>query len=152
MSFCVRLRPIVAAAVLMLLADPSAVYASYTSTLSGSTAIIVGDFAGDTLVIIDSGGNFAHNRFPADAGFNSTFDFDSTVPGDQMLSSSTGIININAGEGDDVIILGNGVNLRGAVDGGPGVDRLDYSAFAGAVVVDLGLGTTGLRAALGGDQ
>ena len=114
---------------------------------------MTGDAAGDTLTITQSGGLFRHNRFTAgDPGFNSDFDFDTTVAGDQTLSRATGIININAGDGNDTIALGDGVNIRGTIDGGPGIDTLDYSAYTTAVGANLGLGTTGLSATLGADQ
>ena len=68
------------------------------------------------------------------------------------MSAPTGIININAGDGNDTIALGDGINLRGTIDGGPGTDTLDYSAYTTAVSANLGLGTTGLSATLGADQ
>ena len=144
-------RTIACAAVLLFVANPSLVYANYTSTVVGSTATMVGDAASDTLEITQSGGFFSHNR-AGDPGFNSALDFDSNDAGDQMVSSATGIINIDAGDGGDIIRLGDGVDLRGTIDGGGGTDRLDYSAFTTGVRVNLGLGTTGLSATLGGDQ
>ena len=66
--------------------------------------------------------------------------------------SATGIININAGDGNDTIALGDGVNIRGTIDGGAGIDTLDYSAYTTSVIANLGLGTTGLSATLGADQ
>ena len=68
------------------------------------------------------------------------------------MSSTTGVININAGDGNDTIALGDGINVRGAIDGGPGTDTIDYSASTTAVAANLGLGTTGLSATLGADQ
>src|SRR5438094_5987465 len=100
-------RTIAIPAVLFCLASPGAVEAAYTSTVAGSTATMTGDAAGDTLTITQAGGLFSHNRFAAgDPGFNSAFDFDTAVAGDQTLSSTTGIININAGDGNDTIALG----------------------------------------------
>ena len=114
---------------------------------------MTGDVAGDTLTITQSGGLFRHNRFTAgDPGFNSDFDFDSVTAGDQTLASASGVININAGDGNDTIALGDGINVRGAIDGGLGIDTIDYSASTTAVAANLGLGTTGLSATLGGDQ
>ena len=130
---------------------PGVVEASYTSTVSGSTATMVGDAAGDALVILQSGGLFSHNR-AGDPGFEGPTDFDSSSVGIQTLSSATGIININAGDGNDTIVFGDGVNLRGTVDGDIGTDTIDYSAYTTPVRVNLGLGTTGLSGTLGADQ
>jgi hypothetical protein len=140
-------------ALLLALVAPSAVEAAYTSTVVGLTATMTGDAASDTLTITQSGGLFRHNRFAlGDPGFNSDADFDSSVAGDQTVSSTTGIININAGDGNDTIALGDGINLRGAVDGGTGTDTLDYTASTSAIFANLGLGTTGLGATIGADQ
>src|SRR5262245_41258623 len=82
----------------------STVYAAYLSFLARSTATMVGDVASDTLTITQVGGLFRHNRFTAgDPGFNSDFDFDTITAGDQTLSSTTAIINIAAGDGNDTI-------------------------------------------------
>ena len=123
-------RTIAIVATLLFLANPAAVYAAYTSTVVGSTATMIGDAAGDTLTITQAGGLFRHNRFTAgDPGFNSDFDFDTTRGRRPDVVGATGIININAGDGNDTIALGDGVNLRGAIDGGVGIDTLDYSAY-----------------------
>ena len=145
-------RTMVVSAVLLFLATPAAVHAAYTSAVVGSTATMTGDAAGDTLTITQAGGLFSHNRFAVDPGFNSAFDFDTAVAGDQTVSSTTGIININAGDGNDVIAFGDGINVRGAIDGGAGIDTIDFSAYTTAVRANLGLGTTGLAATLGADQ
>ena len=144
-------RTIALVAVLLFLTNPAAVFAAYTSTVVGSTATMIGDTAGDTLTITEAGGLFRHNR-AGDPGFNSDSDFDSTVVGNQTISSSTGIINIAAGGGNDSIVLADGINLRGAIDGGDGIDTIDYAASTTAIRANLGLGTTGLSATLGGDQ
>jgi hypothetical protein len=146
-------RTIAVSAVLLFLTSPSTLYASYTSAAADSTATMTGDAAGDTLTITQTGGLFRHNRHTAgDPGFNSDFDFDIALAGDQTVSSASGIIIVAAGDGDDSIVLGDGVNLRGAVDGGPGTDTLDYASYTTAVSANLGIGTTGLTATLGADQ
>jgi hypothetical protein len=142
---------LVVSAVLLLLATPSVVHAAYTSTVAGAVATMTGDAASDTLTITQAGGLFQHNR-AGDPGFNSAFDFNTAVAGDQTVSATTGVININAGDGNDIIALGDGINIRGAIDGGPGIDTIDYSASTTAIVANLGLGTTGLSATLGADQ
>lgn len=146
-------RTIAASAVLLFLAHPSAVYAEYTSTVVGSTATMTGDGAADILEITESGGLFRHNRFTAgDPGFNSEFDFDTSVADDQTLSAASDTINVEAGDGDDSIVIADGVDLRGTIDGGLGTDTIDYAAFTTAVRANLGLGTTGMSATLGADQ
>jgi hypothetical protein len=146
-------RTIALSAVLLFLATPSNVYAAYASVLGGSTATLIGDGADDTLIITQSGGLFRHNRFTAgDFAFASDFDFDSLTAGEQTLSSATGTINIFAGDGNDTITIGDGVDLRGVINGSVGIDTLNYSGFTTAVRANLGLGTTGLGATLGADQ
>jgi hypothetical protein len=140
-------------AALLLVSAPAAVEAAYTSTVVGTVATMTGDASGDTLTITQSGGLFQHNRATAgDPGFNSDFDFDSATAGDQTIASASGTININAGDGNDTIALGDGINVRGAVDGGLGTDTIDYSASTASIFANLGLGTTGLSATLGANQ
>jgi hypothetical protein len=146
-------RTIVTMTAALLLSVPAAVEAAYISTVAGGTATMTGDASGDTLTITQAGGLFRHNRFAAgDGGFNSEFDFDSGTAGDQTVSSSTGVININAGDGNDTIALGDGIDVRSAIDGGPGTDTIDYAASTTAIYANLGFGTTGLSATLGADQ
>lgn len=146
-------RAIAVAAVLVFLTFPSTLYASYTSAVSGSTATMTGDAAGDTLTITQIGGLFFHNRYSAgDPGFNSGFDFNSAVPGDQTISSSTGTLTVVAGGGNDSIVLDDGVNLRGSVDGGTGTDTLDYASYTTGLSANLGLGITALFAPIEADQ
>ena len=151
----VPLRAIaIAAAALLYLSVPAAVEAGYVSTLAGGTATMTGDSNSDTLIITQQpDGLFHHNRKAAgDSGFNSDIDFDTGTLGDQTLASATGIININARDGDDVIALGDGVNIRGTINGENGTDTLDLSAYATAVSANLGLRPTALNATIGADQ
>jgi hypothetical protein len=88
---------------------PQLAYAAYTSTLVGTTATLAGDAADDIIIIDVSGGNLRHNL--SDPGFNSGFDWDTTVAGDQTLTNAPGVtVTINAGDGDDQIILGTNSN------------------------------------------
>jgi hypothetical protein len=103
-------------------------------------------------MISSADGWFRNNRFGAgDPGFASDFDFDSVAPGEQRLLADVAIINIDAGDGDDTIIIDN-VDLRGTIDGGAGIDTLAYGTFLTPVGVNLGLGTVGMTATLGPDQ
>jgi hypothetical protein len=135
----------------LLLALPSGARAAFTSTLvSLKTVRMIGDAQSDTLTITVSGGLLRHNRFTAgDPGFTSDFDFDSTVAGEQMLY--IGFIDIDAGDGNDTIAIGPGVYVT-FVDGGGGSDTIDYGAYTSPVRVNLGLGTTGMTAALNASQ
>ena len=137
----------------MFLANPAAVFAAYTSTVGGFDRHDDRGCGGrQPCRSRETGGLFRHNRTAGDPGFNSDFDFDTAVAGDQTIASATGIINIAAGDGNDSIVLGDGINLRGAIDGGGGIDTIDYAASTTAIRANLGLGTTGLSATLGGDQ
>ena len=142
------------AACLTILVLPGLAEASYTSTVVGTTATMIGNGVGDTLSITQSGGFFFHNRFPTDPGFEAANDFDSTAVGIQTVPTS-GIINIDAGDGDDIIALGDGVDIQGTINGGVGADTLDYSAYTTPVRVNLGLGASGfsvIQGPLGADQ
>jgi hypothetical protein len=149
MATQLAVRTIVVSGVLLVLASPSAVYAAYTSTLTGSNATMTGDGASDTLTITLSGGLVRHNRF-GDPGFTSDSDFDTSTAGNQTLSSAGGI-SINAGGGNDSIAIGSGLSVD-TIDGGAGTDTLDYSAYTTDIFANLGLGTDGLSATLAGNQ
>src|SRR5262249_25885917 len=49
--------------------------------------------------------------------------------------------NLVGGSASDVFQFYAGGQLSGSIDGGDGIDTLDYSPFAGDIVVDLALGT-----------
>jgi Ca2+-binding RTX toxin-like protein len=94
-----------------LLTIPPSALAVYT----GSGGTLNGDNTSETIIIDVSGGLLRHNRATAgDPGFNSDFDWDTTVGGDQTLPNS-GIVNINSGGGDDVIILGSATSPASAL-------------------------------------
>ncbi len=63
-------------------------------------------------------------------------------------------IDINAGDGDDTILLGTETNLNGGiVDGQGGINTLDYSASTSPVMVNLGADSIAFaNASLDGDQ
>ena len=72
----------------------------------------------------------------------------------RVLSTATGVTtNIAAGDGDDTIEMGNGADLNGgSVNGQGGADTITYAGATTPVAVNLGLGVTGLTAALDGGQ
>ena len=82
----------------------------FTASLSGTAATFTGSDASDSIVFDQSGGLLRHNRFSAgDIGFNSDFDFDPTVAGDQTLSASNPAVSVivNGGLRDDRITIGS---------------------------------------------
>ncbi|WP_406698903.1 Ig-like domain-containing protein [Singulisphaera sp. Ch08] len=82
----------------------------YGSTVVGSTATLTASVQGVPLVIDQLGGLLRHNQFDLGTlGYHSEFDFDSTLPGAQTLSSADSAITVivNASPGDDPITLGS---------------------------------------------
>ena len=53
----------------------------------------------------------------------------------------SGFVNLTGGTGNDTFKLSNGVGVTGTVDGGAGVNTLDYSAYTTGIVADLLLPT-----------
>src|SRR6476646_5026154 len=90
-----------AAVVALALAAPA--QAAYTSTVSGQTATMTGDSAGNALQIDISGGLMRHNRFSAgDPGFADDFDFDTSVAGRQpIVASDSATVNVSGGNVSD---------------------------------------------------
>lgn len=81
-----------------------AVTGGFGATVSGTTATFGGTSSAENLVITESGGLLQHNRFGVDGSFNSAFDFDSTVAGDQTLAADTNsIINVIGNGGADSV-------------------------------------------------
>lgn len=120
---------------------------AFTSALVGATATVVGDGAADTLVLTTSGGLLQHNRFGIDPGFNSDFDWDIAVPGDQTLAAAaaSNVTITTLGGADDTLQLGTAAsparNLVAHVTigaGGAGNDNLvvDNSGSAAADTYD----------------
>ncbi|QDU22851.1 beta strand repeat-containing protein [Urbifossiella limnaea] len=108
--------------------------------IGGTTAVVVndaGDADGDTYTVTAGG-------VRREDGAN-----DATV-----TTSGTGVsISLNTGGGADTVVMAAGATLNGGtLDAGAGVDALDYSAFTTPVVVNLGFGSSGLAAALDGNQ
>lgn len=84
---------------------------AFTMSLAGLTATVIGDGATDTLQISSDAGLLVHNRFAAgDPGFNSAFDFDNVVPGDQTVgANNSSSLVIDVGGGLDAVVLGGTV-------------------------------------------
>jgi hypothetical protein len=58
--------------------------------------------------------------------------------------SFTGVQNLLGGSGADTFAFGPGGGLSGTIDGGGGVNTLDYSGYGGSLLVDLPLGLASL--------
>ena len=130
---------------------------AFSATLVGGVASFVGGPASETLVIDQQGGLLRHNRFSeGDLGFNSDFDFDSTLPGDQTLPAApASTVSVNLGAGGDTLEIGTftgRADLIGAtinvVSAGAGIDNLvvDFSAASAQTFT---YATTGITTAAG---
>src|SRR2546423_2500578 len=124
--------------VLAMLALPSAADAAYTSVVGADGPTLTGDDSSDVLLIDQSGGLLRHSRFPADPGFNSAFDFDSSVAGDQTVSSNTNKVTVNAGGGDDTVTVTVPTVVGSTVHGGAGDDSVSTSDGADSLFGDAG--------------
>ena len=113
---------------------------AYTATLTGTVATFTGDAGGDVLTFAVAGGSLQHNRFTVgDPGFASDLDFDSAVAGEQFLpAGSTAVVNANAGDGDDAVIVGTlaapaaTVTGRFNIDGQGGIDTVMWDNLSDA--------------------
>ncbi len=85
----------------------------------------------DTLAVI--GGDRTWNITGQNAG--------STIDDNTETVTFSGMENLQGGDNEDSFIFGLGGSLTGRVDGGAGVNTLDYSAFETAVNVNLTAGT-----------
>jgi hypothetical protein len=82
---------------------------SYSAAIAANTVTFTGSIGADSIVFDQSGGLLRHNRFSAgDSGFNSDFDFSSTVAGDQTVSATSPavVVIVNAGDRDDHVVIG----------------------------------------------
>jgi hypothetical protein len=105
---------------------------TFSLNAAGDTATVVGDNAGDGLVIFAFGGALQHNR-GGDPGLASALDWDSTVPDTQPLPAAAASLVVvqTLGGGDDSLTIGtparpaNGLLARfQLLDGGSGIDSL----------------------------
>jgi Ca2+-binding RTX toxin-like protein len=125
-----RTTALAAGAVALGLALPSTAPAAYSGAISGTTATLTGDAAGDNVTVTTAGALLSHN-LPLAQGFNSATDFDSTAAGDQTLPADATIdLVIDAGAGDDTITttgLSAATIKSVTADGGAGDDLLNGS-------------------------
>ncbi|MFO0797591.1 MAG: putative Ig domain-containing protein [Gemmataceae bacterium] len=117
---------------------------------AGQPVTVTGN-GGTTAVVVNDAGDDDGDTYTVTAGAVRREDGanDTTV-----TTSGTGVsTSLNTGGGNDTVVMAAGATLNGGtLDAGAGVDTLDYSAFTSPVAVNLGLGTTGLTAALDGGQ
>ncbi len=60
-----------------------------------------------------------------------------SVTTNRYNAASGRTMNVNLQQGNDTLVLADGVGINGTINGGPGTDTLDYSAYTTAVTVDL---------------
>src|SRR3954454_12891270 len=132
-------RRLCLAAVLAVLAFPAAADAAYTSVAGADGPVMTGDDASDVLTFDQSGGLLRHNRFTAgDPGFNSDFDFDTVMLGDQTFSASVNKVTVNAGGGDDTVTVTVPTVVSSVIHGGAGDDTILTSDGADSLSGDAG--------------
>ena len=130
--------------------------ASVVGTVSGDSAVLIGDFANDTITIRAEIGFLLHN-LGTGTGFESSRDFDSGSPGEQTLTAAA-TLTIDAGEGDDAVvagpsadhILGGGGEDR--LTGATGSDSLEGGFGNDAIIWNNGDGTDTVNGDLGTDE
>lgn len=100
---------------------------SFTASLTGTVATFNGSAGANEIAFSAASGILSHGRFSAgDAGFNSDFDFDSSIAGNQTLSANNAavIVIVNAGDGDDHVSIDNQRPPTFQINGQGGADRL----------------------------
>lgn len=103
------------------------------------------DFLNPTgrLEVHGQGGDDVLRLQALDTLFSAAVELHGDAGADELRVLATGPkVSLLGGADDDLLLLGNGVDLKsGTVDGGSGIDTLDYSQFTTAVAVNLGAGT-----------
>lgn len=122
-------------------------FAAYTSAvtidLQERTATNVGSFSGITSV--KGGGSVGDAIIGRDA--TTTWNITANDAGRSGATSFAAIENLIGGSGTDIFRLSNGQGVSGAIDGGGGVNTLNYVAYRTAMLVNLTLGSaTGVAA------
>lgn len=125
-----------------------AVASGFSAKVTGTSVLFNGTPGADSLAITESGGLLMHNRFGIDGGFNSAFDFDSTVAGDQTLSSSdlAVLVNVNGNGGADAVSINIANSFTVGALNVPG-GSVSLTSTTGALVVG---GTSGIVAGSAG--
>jgi Ca2+-binding RTX toxin-like protein len=95
---------------------------------------VVGEGANDTMTIFDQATS-------AGKTYTLTSSIMQRSSAARIIYATTESLVLKASAGDDSILVTAGQNFPGIIDGGGGIDTLDYSAYAAAVTVDLGLGS-----------
>jgi Ca2+-binding RTX toxin-like protein len=105
-------------------------WAALTATGAGSIAnfegLVGGSSTSDTLIGPNSAN--AWTVATANAGKVNTFTF-------------SGVENLTGGSANDNFVLGRGIGVAGQIDGGAGINMLDYAAYTTAVNVSLASGS-----------
>lgn len=150
--------------------------AAANATVTGNGLALIGDGANDTIVIGVSGGLYSHNQ--TGGGFNSEFDFDTALAGDQTLAANlpltinagggndtvtgptvaTGALEIIGGDGDDLLTGGFGADtIQGGADddriiGFRGGDTMQGEGGNDVLVWNNGDGSDGMDGGAGADE
>ena len=98
----------------------------------------------DTLIDFGTIGNNTLDFSAVASAITFTIHADGTVSvvnGANMLTNIEIVDNIIGGSGDDIFIFENGAVLNGTINGGTGINTLDYSLYTTAVAVNLATGT-----------
>ncbi len=114
-------------------------YSSYTSgvtvNLGDGTATGAG---GISNIQNATGGTGNDTLIGPDA--DTTWDIEGTDTGDVAGVHFAGIENLTGGTGADTFVFADGSGVSGVIDGGGGINTLDYSAYTTDVTVDLEAG------------
>src|SRR5262249_29480306 len=125
--------------------DGSAVTQIYYGDIT--TLAIDGGSGGNTFTDTGTGGsnrvvlNGAGVNALVGANANTTWSLSGPNGGQVGIIAFAGIQNLTGGSGDDTIQLAAGASVSGRIDGGGGVNTLDYSAWATGVGANLTTGT-----------
>jgi uncharacterized repeat protein (TIGR01451 family) len=125
------------------------------NALAGTDSMTVNDLSGvaDLQTVNFNGGSDTDTLIGPDATntWNITGSDSGNISGAIIISFAT-VENLTGRTGADTFIFSDGANVSGNIDGGAGTDTLNYGAYTTAVAANLGLGTAGLTATLGGNQ
>ena len=104
---------------------PQPAHAAFVPSTSGFTATLTGTSAAESVTIGASGGLLTHN-LPLSGNLISQFDWDPVTAGDQAVSASSSVtLVVNAGDGDDQIVIDTTVsNVHPQLNGDGGNDLI----------------------------
>lgn len=116
--------------------DYSAFPAGVTVNLQTGIATALGGFTKMEVLIGTS-----HVDKLIGANVANSWEVNSADAGHVGAFSFAAVENLTGGDAADLFVLANGQGISGALDGGGGINEIDYTAFTTDVTVDLALGT-----------